>query len=805
MATLLRELRQALRGLARDRSFTLAALATLALALGATTVIWSLADAVILRPLPYPASARLVSVGNDWAGAFAFDHASQSLLEMGDVATLEEIFDQVAAYRSQSYNFTAGEGEPVRIESVAATGAFFDILQVPASLGRAFGASDDPEERVVVLSHALWQRRFGGDGGILGRRVRLGSEVHEVIGVMPSEFRFPDSRAELWVSEDMTQSWAQVRGWRSFRTIARLHGGVPIELAATELDRLASHLREEHAGTYADPRLGWRMSLRTLHQQIVGESRAGLLLLLGAVGFVTLIACTNVANLLLARAVRRKQELSLRAALGASSGALLRQLACEGVVLTAMAALLGWVLARASLGALLLLVPSEVPRISEVDLDARVFLFVAALASVTGLGIGLATFFGVRRSAVAESLGRRDGRAFPRRLRHGFVAAQTALALVLLAAAGLMLRSLEQLQRVDPGFRSDDVWVARVVLDAGRYPDDPARIRFFDDLLLRLRGLPEVRSAGAVSSLPLRDGTGDWAVAITGSSVAAQDEAQFEQSRFATEDYFETMGIPVLMGRGFAAADTSDATPVAVISASFAQRYWPDRSPLGQTIRPGGPDSSEPPRMVVGVVGDVKHEALHDSPRPTFYLPARQDPSASMTLAVRGRDSHDLVGSLRRELAAIDPEQALDRAQPLAGVVAAASGDARFQVRVIGSFALLALLLAAIGTYGVVAYVVEQERRAFGIRLALGARRGEVAGLVLRRAAVVAGTGLACGLALIAATARLLRRFLFEISPADPATLAAVTLALFATALLAAWLPARRAARVDPIVALRAD
>jgi predicted permease len=385
------------------------------------------------------------------------------------------------------------------------------------------------------------------------------------------------------------------------------------------------------------------------------------------------------------------------------------------------------------------------------------------------------------------------------------VAAQTALALVLLASALLVLSSLERLQRVDPGFRSENVTAARIALDAGRYRDDPSRARFFDALLERLRARPEVEAAGAVSLLPLRDGTTDWAVSVTGSSVAPPDEWQFEQSRFASEGYFETVGVPILLGRGFAATDDAEAAaPVAIVSASFAARYWPDRSPLGHSVLVGGPGSEQPPRVVIGVVGDVKHERLDESPLPTYYLPMHQDPEA-MTVVLRARGGQDLSPTLGRELAALDPEQALDGARPLREVVAAASGATRFQVRVLGSFALLALVLAAVGTYGVVAYLVEQERRDFGIRLALGARRSEVTAAVLRRAGAHAAAGLAAGLALSLAGAGLLRRFLYEVSPSEPTVLAAAAGALLAAVLVAAWLPARRAGRVDPIVTLRAE
>jgi predicted permease len=795
------DLRLAVRRFRREPSFAVAVVVTLTLALAATTVVWSLADAVVLRPLAFPEPDRLASVGNDWEGSFSFEHANQSLAEMADVASLRHVFDDVAAYRTQSYNLTAGEGGPERLAGVEATPSFFPLLGVPAQIGRTFAAGEP--EKVVVFSHGLWQRRFGGDPSIVGRAIRLGADTFQVLGVMPPRFAFPAPEVGLWIPVAPSSEMATSRGWRSFRTIARLRPEVSVELAQTELRRLGARLREQHPEQYGDPRLGWSLSARTLHRQVVGDARGPLMFLLLAVGFVTLIACTNVANLFLARAARLRRELAVRSALGAGAGALLREVVTESVLLAAGAGLLGWLSALAALRSVLWLVPRDVPRIEEVRLDARVFGVVLAVAVASGLAIGVATFLGTRRAAAAGALRHRDSAGLPLRARQALVAVQTALALALLAGAGLVLRSLDRLQQVDPGYRAQGVTVGRIALDAGRYREEADQRRLFVELLDRLRARPEVAAAGAVSRLPLRDGITDWAVAVTGSSVAREDQPQFEQVRYASEGYFDTLGVPILLGRDFGADDGAEAPRVAIVSSSFARRYWPGRDPLEHTLLPGGPGAE--PRRVVGVVGDVKHQDLSEEPQPTYYLPLRQAPESAMTVAVRARGGEDATALLRSELAALDPEQALDRSEPLWDVVTAASGGTRFQARVLGAFALLALALATVGTYSVVAYLVEQERRAFGIRVALGARRSEVTTLVLGRAAAVATVGLAAGLALSLAGAGVMRRFLYEVSPSDPLTLAVATLALFAAALLAAWAPARRAGRVDPIQALRAE
>ncbi len=805
MQTLLQDAKYALRTLAKSPSFTAVAVITLALGIGANTAIFSVVDAVLLRPLPYPESGQIVQLGNRWKGFSGL--GSVSFPEMTEIRQQTSAFSATALFRPRSFNWSH-QGSPERVQAVEASVEIFKVLGTPPQLGRDFTAEEarTGHGNVIIISHGLWQRRFAARPDVIGSQSRLNGESFTIIGVMPAAFYFPDKSVEAWIPLD-EQRAGQTEGRLAHirYAIARLNSGTSIEQAAAQLAKVAAYFRENFPQQFpADS--GFNMVPVSYQEQVVGETRTPLLVLLGAVAFVLLIACANVANLFLARAAARERELAIRSALGAARSSLLRQLLVESLLLAFAGAAAGLLIAWWGTDVLAALRDTDVPRLEEARIDARVLAFTLGLSVITGLLFGLAPAWRVTRADLIPALqdaGRGSTGARHRRFRDALVAAEVAISVVLLAGTALLLRSFWQISQVEPGFESAAVLTANLSLSGTQYPTPERRIAFYEQLLARLRSEPGITNAAAASIIPL-NGSNDQLFQIEGRPVREGTQMPDEQNRTVTADYFKTMGIALLRGRVFDGRDQRGAPEVVVISDSLAQKYWPGADPVGARIAFGDPQNGAPWVTIVGVVADVRDEQLHLPARPILYVPHSQYAFGAMSLIVRSAGaappSEDV---LRRHVAALDPEVALYSVRSLQQIVTNSVASQRLNLLLISIFALQALALAAVGVYGVMNYVVQQQTRETGIRMAFGASPGEVLRLYLSRGFKLFGIGLAAGLAGALAVAQFLKTMLYGVAPSDPASYAAISIVLAGVTALACWLPARRAARVDPMVALR--
>jgi predicted permease len=805
MDTLRQDLAYALRRLAHAPGFTFVAIATLALGIGANSAIFSVIDGVLLRPLPYADPERLVMVSATWKEK----PVVMSPLNFLDVAAAARSFEGLAATDGGGVTLT-GNGAPERVEGASVSASFFDVLGARPMLGRGFVAEENEPGRtkVVVLGEGLWRRRFGADPGIVGQSIAVNREPHVVVGVAPAAVAFPEG-AELWRPMEYDAVFRTLsRGAWYLTVIGRLRPGVPVETAREEVRAIGRDLERR----YPDHNEGVGATIRPLQAALVGPSRTALLVLLGAVGLVLLIACVNVANLLLARSAARQTEVAVREALGAGRARLVRQLLTESLVLALLGGGAGVLLASASLGSLLALQPGGIPRLAEVRIDRTVMLFAAGLSVATGLLFGVFPALHATATSTAQTLREGSGRAVAgggHRLRGGLVVVQLALAMMLLAGAGLLLRSFDRLRRVDPGFRAGSALTFRLSLPESAYGEEPRVAAFYAELLRRLDALPGVDGAGAVMGLPLSGLSFMLSFEVEGRPPVPFAQQASLHVRTATPGYFPAMGIPLLRGRGLEPGDTAQSRPVVVLSESAVRRYFPDQDPLGQRIVVGWRRPDGMPKAggeVVGIVGDVRDLGLDRAHPPEIYIPHAQLPTQAMDLVVRSTvDPWSLRSAVERAVAGLDPELPLARVQTLDAIVARSVSEPRFYMVLLGAFAGMAVLLAALGIFGVMSYAVVQRQREIGIRVALGAHPAEVLGMVMRHALGLTALGVAVGLLGALALSRVLRSLLFEVSPTDPATLAGVGLALAAVALLASYLPARAATRVDPLTALRSE
>ena len=805
MDTLRQDLAYGVRRLRQAPGFSLIAIATLALGIGANGAIFSVVNAVLLRPLPFGEPGRLVRVSQVWEGRPVV-YSPQNFL---DVQAAARSFESLAACDSGWWHLT-GRGRPVRLEGAEVSASFFDLLQVRPLLGRAFapGENEPGHRKVTVIGYALWRDRFGGDPAVIGQTVQLDRDPYIVIGVAPAGFSFPEG-VEVWTPMEYDARFrTNSRGAWYLTVIGRLREGVAVAQAKAEVATIADRLARQ----YPDADAGLGGTVEPLRDALVRDSWTALLVLLGAVGLVLLIACVNVANLLLALVAARETELAVRTALGAGRARLVRQLLTESMVLALLGGLAGILVAAFSLDALLGLQPQGIPRLAEVRLDRTVLAFSAALSVLTGLVFGSFPALQMTRRATAQGLregsrGVLGGRGH--RLRGGLVIGQMALAMVLLAGAGLLLRSFERLRHVPPGFRTDSALTFRISLPESAYKEDAPRVGFYRELLAQLSALPGVRSAGAVMGLPLSGAHFNLSFAVKGRPPIPPAQQPTLEVRVATPDYFRTMGIPILQGRGLTAADDARSPQVAVISQSAARRHFGNEDPLGKFIVLGwgsGPGTARAGGEVVGIVGDVKEKGLAEDVPPEIYLPYAQRPVQSMDVVLRSSVSpRSLLPAAEAVLRGLDPEIPLARPATLDEVLARSISEPRFYMLLLGTFAFLAVFLAALGIFGVMSYAVVQRSREIGIRVALGAHPCDVLRMVLRHALVLAVVGVSAGLAGALALSRVIGSLLFELSPTDPATLGAVAVLLTAVALLASWLPARRATRVDPLIALRSE
>lgn len=813
MDGLVQDVKYAVRRLVSSPAVTVVAILSLALGVGANTTIFSAVDTLLLRSLPYEDADRLVRV---WMSIEGRDgRFTNTLPDLLDLGSQTDAFESIAAFRGVDLNFTGGD-RAERVNGIAASASLFSTLGVRPRLGRAYTAADDrPDaaERVVVLSHAFWQRRFGGTAEAIGETIRLSDVAHTIIGVMPPGFAFPFEGVDVWVPlRDDATTWGRGRG--GMNSVARLAPGVSLERARSEAAALADRLAEAYPATNLDR--GYIID--TLAEAYYGPVlRRILFVLFGAVGLVLLIACANVANLLLARAVGREKEIAVRTAIGAGRGRVVRQLLTESVVLALAGGGLGVLVAAWASGWLVTAVPEGmVHRLDSVTVDGRVLLFTTLLSVLTGLLFGIVPALRAARTAPGSVLrdgGGRGGSAGPARgrLLRTLVAAQVALALVLLVGAGLMIRSLTALLAVDPGFDADRLLVVNYSLGT-RHTTTEEAARFHDAVLDRIAALPGVEAASVVNTLPMGSTTNYQDFRIEGREPP--DGRPFNTGNlFVGPDYFRAMGIPLVRGRALERQDARGAPGVALINRAMAERFWPGEDPIGRRVTIGWEATAEGPywRTIVGVVEDSRFLGLNRAARPELYLPLAQLPwrpqQATFVVRVEPGDPAAIAAAVQAEIRAVDPEIPLFDIAPMRRVMRdhASIAPLRTAAGLLGLFGAIALCLAAIGLYGVISYSVAQRTHEIGIRGALGADRASVLRLVLGQGMRTVAIGVAVGLAGAFAATRVLTGLLFGVDPADPVTFGGVALVLAAVALLAMLVPAGRAARVDPMVALRAE
>ncbi|HZF10684.1 MAG TPA: ABC transporter permease [Thermoanaerobaculia bacterium] len=823
MGPFLQDVRFATRTLARQPGLVTAAVLTLALGIGANTAIFSLVNSLLLTPPPFREPGQLVFA---WA---SFPELARKVglpdrlpISNGvfyDWQKESRSFERLSLVRADEMNLT-GEGEPEQLGVVRVSGDFFGVLGTPTAVGRTLGPADDApgKPRAVVLSHGFWQRRFGGDPRVVGRTISLSGNPMTVVGVMPPRFSFPRgsdmpagygfaAAPDAWVPAAFAEKDRQNRGSHNGMAIGRLKPGIGLTAAQAELRALCQRFGQ----TYPDSDKGWSARLIPITEQMVGDVRPALLILWGAVGFVLLIACANVANLLLARAASRQKEIAVRTAIGAGRGRLLAQLLTESVLLALLGGVLGVALAAAGLAAFSAFVPASVAGAAKsLSLDVRVLAFTAALCLLVSLLAGLVPALQMTRPDLAQTLreGTRAGAGGvgSRRIRSVLVVAEVALAVLLLVGAGLLLRSFSRLLAVDPGFRTARILSFRIELPPDRY-SAPQRALFFDRLLDRLKGLPGLVAAGAVSEVPM-SGTEDIdGFIVEGRPAPKPGEMTVADSRQATPGYFETMGIPLRRGRFFHAGDVDGKQRVAIVDDVMARTGWPDQEAVGKRFRMGDfNDKNDRWITVIGVVGSVRHSGLHADPRPQLYRVEAQAPSPQMYVVARTTgDPRSLVAAATAAVHAVDRDQPLSQVRTLEQVVAESLAARRFNLLLLGLFAGLALALSAVGIYGVTAYSVTQRTREMGLRMALGAQPSGVLRLVVGEAGALVGLGVLVGLAAAFALTRVMASLLYGVGTTDPGTFAAVAVGLTGVALAAAYVPGRKATRVDPLTALRAE
>ena len=812
METLWQDIRYGLRMLAKNPGFTAVALLTLALGIGANTAIFSILDAVLLRPLPFPEPDRLVAIwGAD--SKTGETHRALSYPDFTDLRSENHSLESLAAFTDGSFTLT-GAGEPLLLHGAIVSASLLSVLHSSPELGRGFGASDDnPGTRVVLLSHALWQSRFGGDSSIVGKSILLQNKPFTVVGVMPPKFAFPFDAdpLDLWttiaiekVSDNGDKPMVEERGAHFLAAIARLKPGVSLAQANAESASISASLEK----LYPDDNAHLSLNLQPEVDALVGDVRTSLLLLFGAVGFLLLIACANVANLLLARAASREREMAVRTALGAPRGRLVRQLLTESVLLSLTGGIAGLLLASWATGFLSNMSSLQIPRLAQARLDWAALLFMAAISVLTGIAFGLAPSihsFGLQPfSTLKEGSRSVAGNKVQNRVRAFLVIGEVSLALVLLVGASLLAESLVHLWRTPPGFDANNVLTFDVNLPEARYGKPQQSIAFYENLLARMRSLPGVTQASGIFPLPLSDSRIRTSFEIEGQPVAKGEQPR-THIRAIGLNYFHTMRIPLIAGREFDAHDDMQAHPVVIINETFAKRFFPGESPVGKRLKPDVSISGTPPmREIVGVVGDVKHRNLWLPADPECYSPYEQLPFGTMTLVVRtAGDPMQLAPMMREQVKALDAELPVYHERTMDAYVSDSIAQRRFIGVVCSTFAAVGLLLSIVGLYGVMSYVVEQRTHEIGIRVAVGAERRDVLGLIVGHGLRLALLGVVLGTIGALALSRVIASELFEVTATDLRTYLGVTAALIGVSVAACYIPARRATRVDPIVALR--
>lgn len=792
------ELKLALRSLARSPGFTIVAVVTLALGIGANTAIFTLIQGVLLQPLPYEEPERLVRFWSTWDG---FPRGSISEPEYFDYLDQNQVFQEIAVYRGRDQNLMSGDGEPRRVVVKSVTGEFFPLLRRGAFLGRTLSPADDEPgaDPVVVASYGFWQTTLGGQRDAIGAVVDLEGERYTVVGVMPSEFTYPEKNTDLWRTMRLDRTSLLNRGAHNYSGIARLAPGVSLERAQADMSAIAARLQERYPENYPDGS-GWGVTLVPLYEHTVGAARPALAVLWVAVILVLLIACANVANLSLVRATARDKELRLRSVLGAGRARLVRGLVAESVVVAGLGLLAGLAIALLTLRALQAAFPDSVPRLEEASIDAHVLAFTIAVSMFTVVLVGLVPALRVSRTSLIgrESSRVSAGRAH-NRLRSVLVVVQVSLAVLLLVVAGLLIRSFQQLLRVEPGFEPESVIAMEVSASQNRYPEREQRANFFHEVVRELEAVPGVVASGAITNPPLSGWTNDNYVEVEGYIPEAGYVT--EEVRGVTPHYFAAMGIPLLQGEVFTGLETRQSAPVVIVDEAFAKKFWDGETPIGKRLRS---DTDRPFARVIGVVGNIRHVGLDEPVRPTYYYPLALQVHDSMTVVTRSsRDPESIASVLRQAVARVDPTQPVYNVRLYQQFIDDSIATPRFNLMLLFVFASVAILLASVGIYGVLAYTVGQRTQEIGIRMALGAQARKVPWLILRQGLVWIGIGLALGFTAALALTRVMESLLFGVGARDPVTFVAVAVVLSAVAVAACLLPARRAARVDPMVALR--
>ena len=805
MKTLLRDARYGIRLLLRKPGVTLVAIVTLALGIGANTAIFTVTHALLLKPLPYdhPEQLVLANENNLSRGWTSFSVSPPNFL---DWRAQSRSYQYLAAYGGQALNYSGG-GTPERLQGLTATEGFLEILNGSPIRGRGFRPEEfEPGKGfVVILGHAFWERVLGGREDALNTSITLNGQPYTIVGIMRPDWRFGGRQIAVFTPRSFSDGERQSRGAHYLQVIGRLKPGVSVDQAGVELSAIAARLEQQYPNTQK----GWSAIVRSLHEVAVGNVRPMLLILLGAVGLVLLVACANLANMHLARATVRAREIAVRTAIGAGRGRIVRQLLTESLVLAGVGGGLGLLIAYWGISALVTAYPTLLPRSSDIGINGTVLAFTAALCGLTAVLFGLAPAVSAARTDLVETLkegARTGGAPLKRRLRGALVVSEVALAIVLLVGAGLLLRSFSKLAHVAPGFETDQRLSVTTLLPNPKYSDRGRVVDFYDRAMARLRALPGVESVSLTSTVPISGNDEIYSITFEGRPPLPPGQGVSAIYYLVGPGYFQTMGIPVVKGRPFTEEDRDGAPRVAIVNDVFVRFHYPNENPIGQRIRMGR--NSNIVREIVGVAGTVKHYGLADKDQAQMYEPFAQMPNNGMTFVLKTAvEPLSLTAAVRQEIQAVDPEQPVASTTSLAQMVADSTALPRIQSILLGVFAGIALLLAAVGLYGVMAYSVSQRTQEIGIRMALGAQRQSVLIMVLRQALVLTGAGLVIGIAGALALGRVMTRtlepLLFQVEPTDLATLVTVSVVLVGVAVLAALIPARRATQVDPIQALR--
>ncbi|HXQ69344.1 MAG TPA: ABC transporter permease [Pyrinomonadaceae bacterium] len=809
MESVFKDLRFAFRGLLKRPAFTAIAIVTLGLGIGATTAIFSVVNSVMLRRLPYRTADRIVVIQEINPDGKRIQVTGPNFL---DWRAQNTVFEHLAAIKKMNANLTLAD-QAERIDMAQTSANFFDVFGVGPQQGRLFVAGDEQAGHapVAVLSDALWRRRFAADTSVIGKPITLDGNNYTVVGIAPEGFQYPN-KTELWLPPlklapefSSTVEPTERRGMGYLNAVGLLKPGLTLAQAASEMETITGRLRQQ----YPDTNNRRFDRVYSLHNHLIGDSKTMLWLLFGAVGFVLLIACANVANLLLASATSRSKEIAIRSALGASRSRVMRQLLTESAMLALAGGLFGLLLSSYGVTAITKLLPQTFPRLNEIGMDWRVFGFTLGASLLTGVLFGFAPALHISRADVQEAMketGRGTaGSARHTRLRHALIVAEVALSVVLLAGAGLLFRSFMRLQAVNAGFTSQQVLTAQLSPAGPQFDEDSDVVTFYDQVLDRVKAIPGVESAGVINTLPLSGGP-TIGFRVEGRPILTRDKWVPTDFRSVSPDYFRAMSIPVLQGRPFMAEDRGDSPRTLIINQALAQREFPNEDPIGKRITLGNTDENNQPLWfeIIGVTANVRSQELREEPAPELYFSAKRITFQNMAIVVRSTvEPESVAPALRQAVAEVDRTVPVAQVQTMEHIVSESVTQPRFNLFLVGLFGGIALLLSAAGIYGVTSYTVTQRTHELGIRLALGAQVSDVLKLVLGQGLAVIGIGLVVGLAASFALLRLMRSLLFGVGENDPLTFAAITLVLFLVALFACYVPARRATKVDPLEALR--